>query len=42
MFKKVIEAIEKYDPQKKIEFKDYVVFWIRDIITKEFEEKTNG
>lgn len=37
----LIEAIEKYNEQAKIEFIDYVVYYIRKNI-KEFEEKTNG
>lgn len=38
----LLTAIEKYDPQAKLEFKDYLVYWIREIIINEFEEKTNG
>lgn len=37
----LIEAIEKYDEKTKIDFKDYVVYYVRKII-KENEEKTNG
>ena len=37
----LLEAIEKYDPKAKIEFKDYVVYYVRENI-KDFEEKTNG
>ena len=38
----LIEAIEKYDDKAKIDFKDYVVYYIRESINKEFKEKTNG
>lgn len=37
----LMEALEKYNEQAKIEFIDYVVFYVRKNI-KEFEEKTNG
>ena len=37
----LIEAIEKYDENARIEFKDYLVYYIRENI-KDFEEKTNG
>ena len=37
----LIEAIEKYNEQSKIDLVDYVVYYIRKNI-KEFEEKTNG
>ena len=37
----LIEAIEKYNEAAKIEFIDYVVYYVRKNI-KEFEEKTNG
>lgn len=37
----LIEAIEKYDEKSKLEFKDYLVYYIRENI-KDFEEKTNG
>ena len=38
----LIEAIEKYNPQAKIEFKDYLVYYVRKNIKNEFEEKNNG
>ena len=38
----LIQAIEKYDEKAKIDFKDYVVYYIRESINKEFKEKTNG
>ena len=38
----LLTAIENYNPVAKIEFKDYVVYWVREAIIKEFEEKTNG
>ncbi len=37
----LIEAIEKYDEKAKIEFKDYMVYYIRKNIM-DYEEKTNG
>ena len=37
----LIEAIEKYDEKAKIEFKDYMVYYVRKNI-KEYEENTNG
>lgn len=38
----LFEAIEKYNPQAKVEFKDYIVYYIRKNVKKEYEEKTNG
>ena len=38
----LIKAIEKYEPTAKIEFKDYMVYYVREIIKNEYEEKTNG
>ena len=38
----LLEAIEKYNSQARVEFKDYMVYYIRENIKKEFEEKTNG
>ena len=37
----VIEAISKYNPQAKIDFKDYVIYYVRKNV-KDYEEKTNG
>lgn len=37
----LLEAIEKYNPKARVEFKDYLVYYIRKNI-KESEEKTNG
>ena len=37
----LIEAIEKYDEKARLEFKDYMVYYIRENI-KEYEEKING
>ena len=37
----LFDAIENYNPTAKIDFKDYVVYWIRDRVTKEFEEDKN-
>ena len=38
----LIEAIEKYNPDAKIDFKDYLVYYTREKILNEFKEKTNG
>ena len=38
----LLEAIEKYDEKAKIEFKDYVVYYVRKNINESFKEKTNG
>lgn len=38
----LIEAIDKYNDQAKIDFKDYIVYYIRKNIKNNFEEKTNG
>lgn len=35
----LITAINKYNPQFKIDIKDYIIFYIREMIIKEFEEK---
>ncbi len=37
----LIEAIEKYDEKAKLDFKDYIVYYVRENIN-EFKEKTNG
>lgn len=37
----LIEAIQKYDETSKIDFKDYMVYYVRENIN-EFKEKTNG
>ncbi|MFQ6752086.1 MAG: sigma-70 family RNA polymerase sigma factor [Clostridia bacterium] len=37
----LFDAIENYDPKAKVDFKDYLVYWIRERITKEFEEDKN-
>lgn len=38
----LLNAINKYNPATKIEFKDYVVYWVRESIISSYEEKTNG
>lgn len=38
----LIKAIEKFEPTAKIEFKDYMVYYIRESIKNEYEEKDNG
>ena len=37
----LIEAIEKYDEKAKVDFKDYMVYYVRENIN-DFKEKTNG
>ena len=37
----LLNAIEEYKPNAKIDFKDYVIYYVRKNI-KEFEEKFNG
>lgn len=37
----LIDALEAYDDNAKLDFKDYIVYWIREKIIKEFEEKQN-
>ena len=37
----LLEAIEKYNIKAKIDFKDYIIYYVRKNI-KELEEKTNG
>lgn len=38
----LLEAIEKYKPQAKVDFKDYLVYYVRENVKNNFEEKTNG
>ena len=37
----LLTAIEKYNEKAKIDFKDYVTYWVREIILKEFEGEIN-
>lgn len=37
----LLEAIEKYNKNAKIDFKDYIIYYVRKNV-KEHEEKTNG
>lgn len=37
----LLEAIEKYNEQAKIDFKDYLVYYTRKSILNEFKEKNN-
>ena len=37
----LMTAMDKYNPLAKIDFKDYLVYFIRENITKEFEEDKN-
>ena len=38
----LINAIDNYKTEAKLDFKDYLVYYVREIILKEFKEKTNG
>ena len=38
----LIEAIEKYDEKSRVDFKDYIVYYVRENINESFKEKTNG
>lgn len=38
----LLEALEKYNPNARLDFKDYIVYYTREKIKNEFEEKTNG
>lgn len=35
----IITALNKYKPKSKIDFNDYILYWTRKEIIKEFEEK---
>ncbi len=35
----LLNAVKKYNPNNRLDFKDYIVFYIRESIIKEFEEK---
>lgn len=37
----LLNAIEKFNVQAKINFKDYVVYWVRESIIKEFKGEEN-
>lgn len=37
----LFEAIEKFNPEARLDFKDYMIYYVRKNI-KNFEEKTNG
>lgn len=37
----LIQAIDKYNEDSRLDFKDYVVYWTREKIREEFEEKKN-
>ncbi len=38
----LIEAIEKYDETSRVDFKDFLVYYVRENINESFKEKTNG
>ena len=33
----LLKALEKYNPKSKIAFKDYIIYWVREEINKEFK-----
>lgn len=37
----LLKALDKYNPEAKIDFEDYVLFWVRNAVTNEFKEKEN-
>ncbi len=37
----LMQAIDKYDPSAKIDFKDYMIYYIGEHIKDEFQEKRN-
>lgn len=38
----LIDAVEKYDKEARIDFKDYIIYWVGKRIKDELEEKKNG
>jgi len=38
----LFEAVEKYDAKAKLDFNDYIIYYVRKNLKKEFEEKNNG
>lgn len=38
----LMKAIDKYDPNSRIDFKEFVIYYIGEYIKEEFEEKKNG
>ena len=38
----LLEALENYKVDAKIDFNDYIVYWVREKIIQEFEERKNG
>lgn len=38
----LLTAIEKYQVDKQVDFKDYMVYYIRENIKNSYEERTNG
>ncbi len=38
----LLTALERYEPKYKIAFKDYVIYYVNEMISEEFEEKKNG
>ncbi len=37
----LLQALNAYNPNAKIEFEDYVLFWVRTAVLNEFKEKKN-
>lgn len=35
----LMQALDKYNPSTKIPFKDYIIFWVKQEIKKEFENE---
>ena len=38
----LITALDKYQPENRLSFRDYVVYYLNEKISEEFEEKKNG
>lgn len=38
----LLTALDKYDAEAKIDFKDYIIYYVRKTIIEEFGEKKNG
>ena len=37
----LFKAIEKYDAKAKLDFNDYIIYYVRKNLKNEFEEKNN-
>ena len=38
----LITALDKYQPDSRVAFRDYIVYYLNEKISEEFEEKNNG